>query len=85
MIRYIFVLNEDVVAVFSKSRGRARQDLIRGFEWLANNPYAKGENTAKHESGRPLELKRFGGWIITFWSDHANREVRVVEITKLQI
>jgi hypothetical protein len=85
MIRYIFVLDEGAFAVFLKARGRARLELVRAFESLANNPYCKGENTAKHECGRPLELKRFGGWIVTFWSDHANREVRIVEITKLQI
>ena len=85
MIRYIFVLDEGAFAVFLKARGRARLDLVRGFEWLANNPYARGENTAKHETGRPLQLKRFGGWIVTFWSDHGNREVRIVEITKLQV
>ena len=85
MTHYIFVLDEGAFAVFLKARGRARMDLVRGFESLANNPYTKGENTAKHESGRPLQLKRFGSWIITFWSDHGNCEVRIVEITKLQL
>ena len=85
MIRYIFVLDEDALAVFLKARGRARQDLIRGFELLANNPFTKGESATVHENGRPLQMKRFGGWIVTFWPDHGNREVRIVAITKVQI
>jgi len=85
MIRYIFVLDEDALGVFLKARGQARHDLICGFEMLANNPYIKGESTATHETGRPLQLKRCGAWIITFWSDHGNREVRIVAITKLKI
>jgi hypothetical protein len=84
MSRYIFVLNEDVFSVFLKVRGKDRQDLVRGFEWAADNPFSKGDEVAKDETGRPVQLKRFGRWVVGFWADHFACEVRIVAVSKLK-
>lgn len=81
---YDFVLNENVFRAFLKTRGNDRNDLTRGFEWAANNPYSKGDEVTKDESLRSIQLKRFGRWMVAFWADHLACEVRIVSVIKLK-
>jgi len=42
-----------------------------------------GEWRQKTKSGRELQVKRFGKWLISFWPDDPVLEVRIVDVKKI--
>ena len=84
MSRYQYVLDEDVLAVVLLARSRDRNVLLRGFEWLSNNPHDTGEKTEFTTSLRPVFTKRFGDWYVTFWQDHLVSEIRIIAVSHLE-
>jgi hypothetical protein len=47
---------------------------------LADHPFQSGDFRESDESGRPLEVKEYGCWVVTYHADHAIKELRVIEI-----
>jgi hypothetical protein len=50
---------------------------------LAESPYQTGEWRQKTKSGREVQVKRFGRWLVTFWLDDPVREVRIIDVKKI--
>lgn len=62
---------------------RAERDLILSFlENLANNPGLAGDFTGRDDSGRLVQIKIIGDYALTYWADHAVKEVKVTKIEK---
>ena len=62
---------------------RADRDCILSFiEHLTNNPESAGDFTDRDDAGRFVQIKILGGYAITYWADHAVREVKVTKIEK---
>ena len=78
--------NLDCVAVESLLRlpARERDFLISVFRHLAANPYQNGESFFHDPVGRQIQRKLFGNWMVSFWSDHAVKEVRIVGVQKVR-
>jgi hypothetical protein len=84
MIRkYSYAVDDSVLEFFSASNKREREQLMRIFMVLADNPFQKGDYVQKSASGRTLQVKRFGKWLITYWPDDPVTELRVVDIAKV--
>jgi hypothetical protein len=81
--QHAFVVDDSVIGVFSECSKRERDQLLRFFKSLADNPYQKGEWKQKAKSGREFEVKRFGKWLVTFWLDAPVLEVRIVDVKKV--
>ena len=81
--RHVFVVDDAVLNFFSGRSPRERAELLRVFAMLAENPYQKGDWRRRTKSGRELEVKRIGKWLVSFWLDDPVLEVRVVEVEKL--
>ena len=82
MQQYRYVLDEDVaelVLALSKAR---REELIRIFRELAANPFQAGESCFRDTEGREIQNKQYQTWLLSFWSDHAMKEIRIVGIQK---
>jgi hypothetical protein len=60
-------------------RARARQ-LMAFFEYLARNPALTGGEWAMDANGRRNEALLFGSVTLVYWTDHAVREVRIVDV-----
>jgi hypothetical protein len=73
-----FVLDDVVVEFFTERTRREREQLIRIFHALADSPYQKGEWLQRTQSGRELQVKRFGRWLVRYWLDDPVREIRIV-------
>jgi hypothetical protein len=73
-----FVLDDSVVALFNERSKRDREELLRIFKSIADNPYQTGEWRQIGKSGRYYQVKRFGKWLVTFWLDSPVLEVRIV-------
>jgi hypothetical protein len=81
--RHVFVVDDTVMAVFTDRSRRERDDLLKIFQALAESPYQTGEWRQKTKSGRELQVKRFGKWLVTFWLDDPVREMRIVDVKKI--
>lgn len=79
---YKYVLDSSVVEDFVLLPVRQREQLIRIFRVLANDPFQKGEVNFRDFSGREIQKKFFEKWIVSFWSDHAVKEVRIIGLQR---
>jgi hypothetical protein len=57
-----------------------RMRLIQFLERLEADPFREGDFQIQDESGRTQQVSCVSGFLITFYSDHAVKEVRVTEI-----
>jgi hypothetical protein len=80
---YAYVVSESVIGVFTECKRRDREELLRIFQALTNSPFELGDYHQRTATGREIQVKRFGQWLVTYWSDHPASEVRVVEVQKL--
>ena len=80
---HVFVVDDTVIAFFTDRSKRERQELLRVFKALAESPYQKGDWRQKTKSGRELQVKRFGKWLVAFWLDDPVLEVRIVDVKKI--
>jgi len=65
MIReHKFVADYAVVEFFAGRTKREREDLLRIFAGLAASPYEKGEWQQRTSSGRVLQVRRLGRWLV---------------------
>jgi len=79
MRRYSVFIHEAVLSSAPKAGAQHRlvMDFIRS---LAEDPYHEGDFRDRDEVGRPLEVKIVGRYAITYWADHAVKEVKVLHI-----
>ena len=79
---YRYVLDctvaEDILTLSARQRGQ----FVQIFRSLAENPFQRGEQTFKDSTQREIQKKRFGGWLVSYWADHAVKELRIVGIQK---
>jgi hypothetical protein len=68
-----------VVEFFAGRTKREREDLLRVFAGLAASPYQRGEWQQRTTSGRELQVKRFGRWLVRYWLDDPVLELRIVD------
>lgn len=81
--RHVFVVDDEVMAVFTECSKREREDLLKIFKALAESPYQMGEWQQKTKSGGELQVKRFGKWLVSFWLDDPVLEIRIVDVKKV--
>jgi hypothetical protein len=65
----IFVVDDSVLAFFSGCRKQEREELLRIFRFLAASPSQRGDWIQSSQSGREIQVKRFGRWLVSFWLD----------------
>jgi hypothetical protein len=69
-------------AVMTATKSEKTQ-LANVFANLMQNPFQEGDSeTTTH--GRKLQVKSFGTWLVTYWADHAVKEVRVIDVVNLK-
>jgi hypothetical protein len=74
------VFNDEAVEFLLSCRAPARRTLLGFLDKLRNNPHLAGDFAETDDTGRPLQVKLHRQFLITFWADHAVKEVRIVEI-----
>jgi hypothetical protein len=72
-----------IEALQMKRPGRAERDQIFQFlESLANEPSRSGDYTERDDAGRSVQIKIVVDFALTYWADHAAKEVKVTKIEK---
>ncbi|MBA3832660.1 MAG: hypothetical protein H0X34_12370 [Chthoniobacterales bacterium] len=78
MTPYRLVLESAVLHFVLARRLAERRFIIRTFDALAADPYRHGDYQEKTSAGREMEVILIGKYIITYWADHAVKELRIV-------
>ena len=85
MIRpYKYTVDDAVLEVFAVTTKRQRERLLRIFAQLADNPFLRGDSVQPDHVGRPLQVKRFGEWTITYWPEHLSDVIHIIAIEHLR-
>jgi len=80
---YSYTLSETVAEFALDLEPSEQTNLVSLFRQLATDPYQEGEFTDVDRTGRTLQVKLFGHWLVTYWPDHGANEVRIVDMTQV--
>ena len=74
------VIHGPTLSFLLSCRAPDRRLLLKFCDQLQTNPFLEGDYVEKDLTGRPIQLRIVGNWAVTFWADHAVKEVRVLRI-----
>lgn len=84
MAGYTYTLGEAAVHTFTNLSTRQRTCLLRVFDSLARLPHQEGDYREAGTSRRLYEVKLIDETLITWWTDHAAKEVCIVRIEPVE-
>jgi len=79
---YEIVLHEEALAMLAGGTRPTQRRLLRLLDDLKTNPFRRGDFQESDADGRLNEVLLVDDWLVTFWSDHAAREMRIVRLEK---
>ena len=82
MSHYKLFLRLEAIEAFKTTRGLQRRQISTFIDGLGSNPDTTGDYTGKDDTDRIIEIKVVGQFAITFWADHATKEIKVVDIRR---
>ena len=82
-VPYKYTVDDAVLHVFASARKRHREELLRIFDYLAKEPFTKGDTTQADHTGRQCQVKHFGAWTVTYWPEHLANEIHVLDVERL--
>ena len=80
MAAYEVILHAQAWSVLAATRGPELRRLLAVLDQVAADPFRTGDFQQRDQSGRRYEVVLLGEWLVTFWSDHAVNEIRVVAL-----
>jgi hypothetical protein len=80
---YDVVVPISQMAVFNGARKRERKAFLELFDRLAANPFQESDWTADDSTGRTHYRLVVARHLVTYWADHAAREVRIVSLEQV--
>ncbi len=79
-MEYEVYLRTEAFEFLRTVRGDERTRLLRFLHELAAQPYREGDFVERDVGGRDIQVLIFQRYAISFWSDHAVKEVKVIDI-----
>jgi hypothetical protein len=77
---YRCVAHPQADEVLLRSAPAVRRFLLGRFDNLAADSFLSNEAHFTDEAGREVQLQAAGRHVITYWADHAEKEVRIFAI-----
>lgn len=77
---YEFWLSAEASRNLLGSDRRVRTKMTDGLQQLASKPFGDPDFREQSPSGRTYEVRVFDDIIVTYWVDHAVKEVRIVRL-----
>jgi hypothetical protein len=71
-------------AFFGRLPPGERRELLAALDRFARNPPLDAPVVLHDKEGRALQLWKASGFEILFWPDHSSRELRILEIEKVE-
>ena len=82
-LQYKYTVADAVLQTFASAKNRHREEMLRIFSRLANDPFLSGDSIQKDSVGRDCQVKRFGGWVVTYWPEHLRSQIHVIDVERL--
>ena len=80
MAAYELVLHEEAAQRLAAASRSEQRRLGAIFDGLKAAPFRRGDLQERDDLGRDNEILVDGNWVVTFWVDHAVREIRIVRV-----
>ena len=80
---YSYVLAEAASNFAFHLPRREQQRLAAVCRFLASNPAREGDYLTSDRTGRILQNLLVDDWVVTYWPDHAERELRIAEVVQV--
>jgi len=77
---YAYALGAEAVHAFTAQGVKEREKLLQIFDGVALHPFDPGDFREPGLTGREYEVKLFDDLLVTWWVDHAAKEVRIVRL-----
>ncbi len=71
------------LAIFHSAKRRERKALLDFFDRLARLPSTESEWVLIDQAGRTNFQTAVGRILVTYWADHAVREIRIVRLDRI--
>lgn len=84
MDTYALVLNEAAAKTLAMATRADQRRLAIILDEVKAAPFRAGDYQQKDKTGRMNEVVLFDDWLVTFWSDHAVGETRIVNLQKVE-
>lgn len=65
---------------FSQMKLRERNQILRLFRKLRNDPFLEGDYVERDTIGRLMQVVIVGESAVVFWADHAVKEIKVIDL-----
>jgi hypothetical protein len=65
------------------ARRHERAEIMRMVMVLAAAPFSAGDLTESDDTGRTLQVIALSNYVLTYWADHAVRELRIVKLERV--
>ncbi len=80
---YKYTVDDAVLHIFNGATKRQRVEMLRSFDFLAQEPFTLGDSLQRDHTGRQCQVKRFGRWSVTYWPEHLANEVHILSVERL--
>ena len=79
---YRYVLESSAFEFFVQLPEEEGELLCSYFRWLAAHPQSEGDGWHQDTTGRTNYASLCGPFLVVHWTDHAVREVRIVQLMR---
>lgn len=83
MAPYGYAFGDEAVHAFAGLSAKSRQRVMHFCGYLARYPRLVGDYQESGRSGRIYELTLIDDLLITWWADHAEREIRIIRLERI--
>ncbi len=77
---YRLLISIEVVEFVERLPSNYRRSLRSVIEAIGNDPQARSDAEDYDDTGRRLEIAIIGDFALTYWIDHADRHVKILDI-----
>lgn len=70
--------------VFATAARSEQRRVAAVMEQMKVAPMRRGDLQERDAQGRDNEILVVGDWVVTYWPDHATREIRVVRLERVE-
>lgn len=80
---YSYVLGEAAINFALTLPRKEQHRLALAFRALAAAPHRTGDYSTTDHTGRILHHRLIDDWVVTYWADHAGKELRIVDVAQI--
>ena len=80
---YDLLLHEEALEAFRRTRGENRRKIKGFFNYIPEDPFIEAESTYEDAKGRIVSKIHIGKYLIDFQVDHAVKEIKILELSKI--